>query len=318
MPGTRDQGFIQMSCDSHSETAAPLVAGWRELCLLFLLATIWSSSFTLIKVGVETIPPATLASARLLLAAVILTAFAYARGHRLPLMLRAWGIFAFVGVVGNAIPFALIALGETVVDSGLAAILMGMMPVVTAVLAHFFTSDEKLTRRRAVGVLVGFSGTVLLVGVSVLTRLGAEVGAQIAILSGAVCYAVVTVFVRRFASFPDEVMAAGAMITGTLVILPWALVLDDPFELSPSLAAVGAVVVLGVVSTGFAALIYFYLVRTVGAAIFSQVNFITPALGVTFGMVFLGELPEANAWAALGLIVIGVWLVTRGRKAPHP
>jgi drug/metabolite transporter (DMT)-like permease len=305
-----------MSSSSHSATARPLVAGWRELSLLLLLAAIWSSSFMFIKVGVGSIPPATLASGRLLLAAVILTAFAYARGHRLPLTLHAWGIFAFVGVVGNAIPFALIAWGETVVDSGLAAILMGMMPVVTAVLAHVFTTDEKLTGRRVAGVLVGFSGTVLLVGIPALTRLGAEVSAQLAILTGAVCYAIVTVFVRRFASFPDEIMAAGAMITGTLVILPWALVLDAPFELTPGLAAVGAVIVLGVVSTGFAALIYFYLVRTMGAAIFSQVNFITPVLGVMFGMVFLGELPEADAWAALGLIVIGVWLVTRGRKAP--
>ena len=71
------------------------------------------------------------------------------------------------------------------------------------------------------------------------------------------------------------------------------------------------IAVLGVVSTGFAALIYFYLIRTVGAAIFSQVNFLTPAIGVAFGMIFLGELPGADAWSALALIVVGVWLVTR-------
>ncbi|HEX9584069.1 MAG TPA: EamA family transporter [Gammaproteobacteria bacterium] len=290
-------------------------AGWRQLALLFLLAVIWSSSFMFIKIGVATIPPATMVACRLLLAAVILLAYAGARGHRIPFTLAAWSTFAFVGVVGNVIPFALIAWGEIVVDSGLAAILMGTMPVATALLAHAFTGDEKLTPRRAGGVLMGFSGTVLLVGVSALSGLGAEVTAQMAIFGGALCYAITTVFVRRFARLPDPVMAAGAMLAGAVVIVPWAFAVDAPLGLDPSWASVAAVAVLGVVSTAFAALIYFYLIRVVGAAVFSQVNFITPALGVFFGIVFLGEAPNADAWLALAMIVTGIWLVTRGRRA---
>lgn len=270
-----------------------------------------------IKIGVATIPPATMAAGRLILAALILNTFALASGHRLPLSLRAWGMFAFVGLIGNAVPFTLIAWGETVVDSGLAAILIGIMPVATAVLAHFFTADEKMTVRRAVGVLVGFSGLLILVGLTALGSLGAAVVAQLAILAAALCYAVATVFVRRFANLPDAVMAAGAMTTGALAMAPVALLTESPWALDPTAASLAAVAVLGIVSTGAAALIYFYLIRTVGAGIFSQVNFITPAMGVAFGMVFLGELPGPNAWAALALIACGVWLVTRSGHRPR-
>jgi drug/metabolite transporter (DMT)-like permease len=269
-----------------------------------------------IKIGVATIPPATMAAARLSLAAVMLVFIARFLGYRIPMTLRAWGAFTFVGVLGNAVPFTLIAWGELEVDSGLAAILMGVMPVATALLAHAFVRDERLTRRRAAGVLLGFSGTVLLVGVSALSGLGAKVAAQLAVVGGALCYAITTVFVRRFASLPDVLMAAGAMTTGALAIVPTAFIFESPLAVSPSISSVAAVAVLGIVSTGFAALIYFYLIRTVGAAIFSQVNFLTPAIGVAFGMIFLGELPGADAWSALTLIVIGVWLVTR-RSRPY-
>ncbi len=300
------------------EPVSPPEASWRQFALLVLLAGIWSSSFMFIKIGVATIPPATMAAARLLLAAMMLIAIARAKGYRLPFTLRAWGAFAFVGVMGNALPFTLIAWGELEVDSGLAAILMGVMPVATAMLAHAFVRDERLTGRRAAGVLLGFSGTVVLVGFSAFSGLGAQVAAQLAVVGGALCYAVTTVFVRRFATLPDVLMAAGAMTTGALAILPIAFLFESPLSASPSVASMAAVVVLGIMSTGFAALIYFYLIRTVGAAIFSQVNFLTPAIGVAFGMIFLGELPGADAWAALTLIVIGVWLVTRrsrsGRK----
>lgn len=290
---------------------SPPEAGWRQLALLVVLACIWSSSFMFIKIGVATIPPVTMAAARLALAAMMLVVIAHFRGHRLPFTLRAWGMFTFVGVMGHAVPFTLIAWGELEVDSGLAAILMGVMPVATAVLAHAFVRDERLTRRRATGVLLGFSGTVVLVGVSALYGFGAQVAAQLAVVGGALCYAITTVFVRRFANLPDVLMAAGAMTTGSLAILPLAFLIESPLSISPSLSSIAAVAVLGVVSTGFAALIYFYLIRTVGAAIFSQVNFLTPAIGVAFGMIFLGELPGADAWSALALIVAGVWLVTR-------
>lgn len=265
----------------------------------------------LIKVGVESIPPMTLAGARLGLAALLLVAFAFWSGHRMPASAGAWGLFGFVGFFGNALPFTLISWGEQHIDSGLAAILMGIMPVATALLAHCFTPDDRLSLRRALGVAVGFAGLVSLVGPKALAGLGGAVISQLAVLSGAVSYAVTTIFVRRFARLPGRVMAAGATTAGTLLILPAALVLERPWALAPSSTSVAAVIVLGVLPTGIATLIYFRLINTLGATVFSQVNYLIPVLGVVWGVAVLDESPGIRAFAALVFILLGVGLVSR-------
>jgi len=265
----------------------------------------------LIKVAVDTVPPMTLAAGRLSLAAAMLAAFAHAGGHRIPLGGRAWGVFLFIGCFGNALPFTLIGWGEQRIDSGLAAILMGIMPVVTAVLAHLLTADERLRPARAVGVAVGFSGLVALVGAGALAGLGGEVLSQIAVLGGATSYAVTTIFVRRFVRLPGRVMAAGATCAGALLIAPLALVLERPWTLSPSAESLLAVAMLGVFATGFATLLYFRLIGNLGATVFSQVNYMIPVMGVGWGVALLAERPESHELAGLALILAGVALVSR-------
>ncbi len=270
----------------------------------------------LIKVGVETVPPMTMAASRLALAALMLLAYATWSGHRIPMTLEAWGMFGFVGFFGNALPFTLISWGEQRIDSGLAAILMGIMPVATAVLAHFFTSGEPLTWRRVAGVVMGLTGLIALVGPKALAGLGGAVVSQLAVLSGAVGYAVTTIFVRRFVRLPGRVMAAGATMAGTVLILPAALVFERPWALSPSTASVLAVVVLGILPTGVATLIYFRLISTLGATVYSQVNYLIPVLGVVWGVALLDERPGLEAVTALALILAGVALVSRrGRNS---
>lgn len=289
----------------------PAQPPWRELALLLLLAAIWSSSFMLIKVGVATVPPMTIAAGRLALAALMLVFFAVWSGHRIPMTFEAWGMFGFVGFFGNALPFTLIGWGEQRIDSGLAAILMGIMPVVTAVLAHFFTPGDRLSLRRIAGVAVGFSGLIALVGPKALAGLGGAVASQLAVLSGAISYAVTTIFVRRFVRLPGRVMAAGATTAGALLILPGSLWFERPWSLAPSTASVLAVVVLGILPTGVATLIYFRLVSSLGATVFSQVNYLIPVLGVVWGVALLGERPGLEAVTALTLILVGVALVSR-------
>jgi len=290
----------------------PAAAQPRELALLVLLACIWGASFMLIKVGVGSIPPMTLVAARLGVAAAMLLVVAAASEQRLPASLTAWGVFFFIGCFGNALPFTLISWGEQRLDSGLAAILMGIMPIVTALLAHFFV-HEPLTLRRVCGVAIGFAGLVLLVGPGALAGLGERVLSQLAVLSAAVSYAVTTIFVRRFVRLPGRIMAAGATAAGTLLILPPALVLEQPWRLSPSPDSVLAVLLLGLLPTGLATLIYFRLVRTLGATVFSQVNYLIPVMGVVWGVTLLGEQPGPRALTALALILGGVGLVTRAR-----
>lgn len=265
----------------------------------------------LIKVGVESIPPLTLTASRLAIGAILLVAYAAGGGHSAWTNPRAWGIFLFIGFFGNALPFTLISWGEVHIDSGLAAILMGIMPVTTAVLAHFFTADERLSVRRTCGVAIGFAGLLFLVGWQALTHIGTAVLAQLSVLGGAICYAVTTIFARRNADLPGRVLAAGATVAGTLLTLPMALVLERPWELSPSAHSVTAVILLGLFPTGVATLIYFHLVKAVGATFLSQVNYLIPILGVGWGVVLLHERVTLQAIIALILVLIGVSLVNR-------
>lgn len=292
-------------------------ANWRELGLLFLLAAIWGASFMLIKVGVESIPPLTLTASRLVIAAILLVAYAAPAGHSAWTDARAWGIYLFIGLFGNALPFTLISWGEVYIDSGLAAILMGIMPIATAVLAHFLTADERLSLRRASGVIIGFTGLTVLVGWHALSQIGTAVVAQITVVGGAMCYAITTIFTRRNAFLPGRVLAAGATVAGALMILPMALIYERPWELSPADNSIAAAVLLGLVPTGLAALIYFRLIKTVGATILSQVNYLIPIFGVGWGMLLLGERVTLHAIVALVFVLVGVALVNQ-RRAPRP
>ena len=289
-------------------------ARWDDLALLLLLAAIWSSSFMFIKVAVVTVPPLTLAVMRLALASTLLAAYVWRTGVRIRLTSQVLFAFAFVGCFGNALPFTLIGWGEQTVSSGLAAILMGAMPLATLILAHYFTQDEPFQRRRLLGLLIGLTGLAVLVGWDALSDLGGAWIAQMAILSAAVSYAVNTVFTRRNLHIPGPILAAGAISAGTIMLLPLALLLESPWQIQPTSSALWSIAALGVLSTALATLLYFHLVRAIGATAFSQVNHMIPIMGVLWGALFLGERPGVRELLALTLILVGVWLVNHSAR----
>ncbi|MDP7242040.1 MAG: DMT family transporter, partial [Rhodospirillales bacterium] len=130
----------------------------RSLVHLAVLSAIWSSPFVFIKIGVETVPPLTMTVGRVVLASFVLYAFLRLRRQTLPGGGRLWGMFLGLAVLGNALPFTLIAWGEERIDSGLAAILMAVMPLATVILTHFFTRDERAGVLKVLGVTIGLAG----------------------------------------------------------------------------------------------------------------------------------------------------------------
>ncbi len=265
--------------------------------LLFAVAAIWGASFPLIKVSVETIPPMTLVAARLVIAAAGMLIFLWATGRRLPSDGALWRDFAVLAVAGNILPFALISWGELVIDSGLAAILMAVMPLSSLVLAHIFTRDERLSPAKLVGVFVGFIGIVVLVGPGVLAGLGLEVLAQIAVAGAAVCYAISNVYtrVRGVVALPAAVLS-----------IPLSLLVDRPWDLAPTADSLLALLILALVCTSLAYLILFYLIQTTGATFVAFINYLVPVFGVAWGAIFLGETVQAGALAGLALILAGI------------
>lgn len=288
--------------------------GARDYALLIVLATIWGASFMFIKIGVESLPAATLTASRLGLAAALLLAVAHLGGESLPRGGKLWGWIVISAFFGNALPFTLISWGEESIDSGLAAILMAVMPLTTVLVAHLFTRDEKLTPRKAAGVLFGLAGLVILIGPEQLATLGDDTVRQLAVACAAFCYGVNAVITRRLADQPPRALVAALMLVSTAMLVPVSVLFDQPWTLSPSGRSLMAMVVLGVLQTAIATLIMFALVRRQGASFFSQINFLVPMFGVLFGALILAERPSASAFAALALILLGVAIARERRR----
>lgn len=291
-------------------------AGGVEIALLLSLATLWSSSFGLIKVAVETVPPATVAAGRLALAALLIAAVARLRGEGPPPVPGLGMQFALLGLFGNALPFALIGWGELTIDSGLAAILMAVMPLATLLLAHLFTSDERMNGPRIAGVVLGFAGVLVLIGPTALRGLGDRALAQSAVAAGAVCYAIAAIIAKRLPPMPHSVSGAGTMVAAAIWAVPASLALDRPWTLAPSLESAVSVVLLGLFPTALAILIYFALLRRTGATFIALNNYLIPSLGVLWGILFLGEEPSPRAFLALAIILAGIAVTRLGMRRP--
>ena len=285
-----------------------------DFVLLLALSSIWGASYMLIKLGLETVPPLTLAAARIVLGAATLMAVVRLRRLRLPGTWRAWTPFAVMAVVGNVVPFSLIAWGETRIPSGLTAILLGVVPVSTMVLAHICTADDRITAPKLAGLAAGFAGLCVLVGPDLLAGLGGGLAGKLAIVGAALCYATSIVYARRLRGSPVLVNAACTLTLAATIIVPFSLALEAPWGLEPSATSVAALVVLGVVGTGAATMIFFGLVAGAGATFTSLINFLIPLFGVLWGWAVLSERLPATAFVGLALILSGVALVNRRRR----
>ena len=166
--------------------------------MLIAVAAIWGSAFIGIKIGVTGgIGPITLAAGRVLLAAVVLSLYAMARGHRFPRTLREWRLIFWIGLLSTALPFYLINWAEQEISSGLAAILMAMGPLYALILAHLLTENDRFTPTKLAAVIIGFAGVMIVIGLAPLQHLGVELVAQIAVMGASLCYAASGIIVTR-------------------------------------------------------------------------------------------------------------------------
>lgn len=284
--------------------------------LWLILAIIWSSSYAAIKLGIASISPLNLVAGRMLLGAVIMLLILRWRGQALSLSKQVWITYGVTGLLGNVIPFFLISYGEAHVESALAAIFMGLAPVVTVLLAHIILPDEPLNARSAVGVAIGFIGLIVLVRPSAFDSFGSHLGGQLAILGAALCYATTTLYSKRYAKRPPLEMAAGSMFVGAAAVTFVATLLFDPSSLQAMTGtSLAAMLYLGAFPTALATLIYFYLIPKLGAARLSQVNFAVPLGGALIGVLFLNETLVPSVGVAMIIIVAAVYLVTSSKPS---
>ncbi|MBT5435198.1 MAG: DMT family transporter [Alphaproteobacteria bacterium] len=288
-----------MSSDNHSV---------RAIALLLLLSVIWASSFTLIRITVDTVPPFTMVAFRLGFAGLFLLAVMRWSGKHLPRDRETLATFLLLALSGNVIPFTLIAFGEEEISSSLASILIGFMPLATALIAHVGVRDERLTPMRLAGVALGVAGIVVLVGADALSELGGHVLAELAVVGAALSYAVNTVLARRARALDPNVLATGTVIAGFAMILPVSLLVDAPWELSFDAGVMLQMIVLGIVCTAMGYMVFFRLTAMTGAVFTSMVNFLIPLIGLGFGLLFLDEDLTWSMVIALVLILSGLAL----------
>jgi drug/metabolite transporter (DMT)-like permease len=283
-----------------------------EWTLLIALSVLWGGSFFFIGVAVDALPPFTIVALRVGLAAVALNVIVPALGLMMPKDWRHWLAFLGMGALNNVIPFSLIVWGQTHISGGLASILNATAPFFTVVVAHFLTSDEKLTGRRFAGVLVGFLGVVFVIGPQAVKGLGMNILAQLAVLGAATSYAFAAVFGRRFrrAGLAPLVTAAGQVTASSVLMLPLALIVDRPWRLPmPHLEVWGAVLGLALLSTALAYILYFRILATAGATNLLLVTLLIPVSAILLGTMIRGEQLDLRHLAGMGILVLGLVII---------
>ncbi|SEQ94337.1 Permease of the drug/metabolite transporter (DMT) superfamily [Lentzea xinjiangensis] len=271
-----------------------------------VLALLWGSSFTFIKVSLEGLTPGQLVLSRLVLGAAVLLTIAALRKVALPRSVQVWGHIAAAGLFGNVIPFLLLSYGEKTTGAGIAGVLIGATPLLTLALATAALPTERATSRKAVGLALGFIGVVLLIG-PWHESLGSLSG-RLACFGAAVSYAIGFVYVRKFLSplgLAPLSLAASQLVSAAVLqavvtpFLGWRTPdLTGPVTLS--------IVLLGLFSTGLAYVLYFRLIGDVGATTASAVNYVVPVFAVLVSVLFLGEPVTWNLLAGGLVVLVGV------------
>ncbi|WP_299816834.1 EamA family transporter [uncultured Roseibium sp.] len=286
-----------------------------EFALLGCLALLWGSSYFWIALALPTIPPATLIAVRVLSAAVALLAIMAVRGIRMPLDGRSWRLFFIQSLVNSTGPWLLLAWGQQYAGTAVSSVLNSTSPLWVFVFSWLLVgSTQRPGMRQLAGVLLGFGGIILIVGVGALDDLGQNLIAQLAVLAGAALYGIAALQGRRFAGMPPIVTATGTLICSALVLVPFSLVAEQPWTLSPDATGIVAALILGLVCTALAFLIYFRLLSTLGAMGTASQAYLRSGVGVFLGVVFLSERLELETFAGICLAIFGVVLINWPKK----
>lgn len=289
-----------------------LMSPFKRLCLMMALVSMWSPSFLFIKLAVQDIPPLTLSSCRVTIAALFLTLILYARGGAFPRNLTFWLRTAVMAFFASVLPFYLFCYSEQTIDSSLASIINGTTPMFTAVLAQLFVASDRMTPQKVVGVICSCGGVFLLFAGQILEGVSGTLLGLSAAVTAAFCYSVSHVYGKLFTTGLKPFLAPAAqLLVSSLMLCPVALYFERGWELSiPSWSAIGGLMGLSIWGTVCAFAVYYKLLENSGPTAISTVACFFPVIGMFLGFFFLGEsmTPEGMVGAALvlsGMILVG-------------
>ncbi|MGH2445018.1 MAG: DMT family transporter [Candidatus Limnocylindria bacterium] len=294
----------------------PAASSRLDWLLFVLLGFFWGSSYLFIKIGVDAgLQPFTLVSLRLLIGFALLAVVVAVAREALPRDPRTYGHLAILGLFSVALPFTLITFAEQSVDSSLAAVLTGAVPLFTIPFAALLLGDERITFNKVIGIGIGMVGVAIVVGFDPATLAGGELVAEIALIGAAASYALGGVYARRTMHGLRPMVPALFEVAFALVMVSvLALFLERPFQRGIAPEALFAVAWLGVFGSGLAFLVFFRLLRSWGATRTSLVAYLLPVWGILLGAIVLSEPISAGLILGTALVIGGIGLVNARRN----
>ncbi len=275
---------------------------------LLVLAALWGCSYLFVEVSLVSASPMTIVLWRTAVAGLCLVGYCVLTGVSVYLSRSLVLTFFVMGILNNVIPFNLIAWGQTHITGGVASILNATTPLFTVIVAHLWPGGERATPARISGVLIGFFGVAILIGLGQSADFISELPGQVAMLLAALFYGLSALYGRKLANVPPAFAAAGMLTASALLMAPIAFVFDTPFTPTPTLLSFGAMTALAVFSSAVAYIIFYRLIGTIGSNVM-LVTFLMPVMALILGALLLDETIETHHLGGLALICIGLVLV---------
>ncbi|MGB0629982.1 MAG: DMT family transporter [Alphaproteobacteria bacterium] len=283
---------------------SPLTWGY-----LVALSVVWGGTFFFQEIAVAELPTLVIVGVRVGLAALILLTVMIVLRIPFPRGTEVWRAFVVLAVINNLIPFSLIVWGQVYITSSLASILNATTPLFGVVAAHFFTTDEKMSPAKALGVVLGFAGVVIMIGGEALVQIGSDIMGQLAVIGAAAAYAFGGIYGRRFTAMgvAPTATATCQLTVSSIILIPVVLILHEPWTLPiPGTDVVLSLIALASVSTALAYFFYFRILSTAGSVNLMLVTFLIPVTGIALGILFLNEVLQAPH--VIGFAFIGAGL----------
>lgn len=284
--------------------------GWRDYLLLLALACCWSSTYPLTKIGLGSFPPITFISARSLIAAALLFVILRMRGIRMPMDGKAWKLFAQQQTINSTFPFLLITWAQQYVPASSTVVLASTTPIFAFLITWGITRHEPATLLKLAGAILGLAGTAAIIGLDALSSLDTHIFAEIVILLATVSFACATIFGLRLADYDPMVVAAGSLLYGGLILLPFALLIDHPWTLRPTAEALAATVAMGIFSSALGLMLFYMCLTRLGTLTTNAQGYLRIPIGVGLSVLLLGEPVPANLALGLILVMAGVAAMT--------
>ena len=284
-----------------------------DLFLLLLLGVIWGSAFLNIKIATYTYEPFTLALVRVIFASIPLYLLCKYKKIKIEAFSVNWRPYALIGLCNITIPFVLIAVGTSKINSYLAAMLMSTTPLSGSLLAHFFTKDEKISFFKSIGILIGFFGIIILFFDKLIINKDNYIFVLITIL-GSTFYSIGGILTLKLKKKGNENVTTSTTLWSVIFLIPLSFIFETPWNSNPSLESTLSLLYLGVVATGVAWLIRFRILTVNGLVFQTQVAYLIPIFGVIFGYFLMDEIITWRVLISLAIIILGIFIVKKNNK----